>query len=140
MFIFHYVFKDVRAEQWQNFQLTAALVCYCNIYNQFCYDMKRHSMTDIYVLRLLEMHRETFIFFWTLFINKTEIIPLLTEHSFKTLHQNSIKHLQVTWSPKFPDMVQFWHKLSCNFDIIQLVNSAFLCIFQFIVVQHGMSE
>ena len=87
---FTYVFKDARAEQWQSFQLTAVLVCYCNIYNPFCYYMKHHSMTNIHVLTPLEMHRETFIFFWTLFMNKTEIIPLLTEHNFKTLHQNSM--------------------------------------------------
>ena len=61
------------------------LVCYCHIYNQFC-----HSVTNIHVLRPLEIHRETFIFCLTLFMHKRELIPFLTKHSFKTLNQNLI--------------------------------------------------
>ena len=66
------------------------LVCYCNIYNQFCHHVKRHSVTNIHVLRLLKMQTETFIFCLTLFMHKSELIPFLTKHSFKTLNQNLI--------------------------------------------------
>ena len=64
------------------------LVCYCNIYNQFCHGMKRDSVANMHVLRPVKMHRETFIFCLTLFMYKSELIHFLTKHSFKTLHQN----------------------------------------------------
>ena len=79
------------------------LVCFSNIYNQFCHNMKRHSVTNIHVLRPLKLHRETFIFCLTLFMHKSELIPFLTKHSFKTLHQNlMLRTYRLTLVTKVP--------------------------------------
>ena len=64
------------------------LVCYSNIYNQFCHGVKRHNVTTNHVLRPVKMHIETFIFCLNLSMHNSKLIPLLTKHSFKTLHQN----------------------------------------------------
>ena len=90
------------------------IVCCCNIYNRCCHSMKHHSVTNTHVLRLLEMLRETFIFCFTLFMHKSALIPFLTKHSFKTLHQKlMLSTHKWLWSSKFPDMLE----KSCNFDI-----------------------
>ena len=90
------------------------IVCCCNIYNQCFHSMKHLSVTNTHVLRLLEMLRETFIFSLTLFMHKSTLIPFLTKHSFRTLHQKlMLSTHKWLWSSKFPDMLE----RSCNFDI-----------------------
>ena len=49
-------------------------------------------------------------------MHKSDLIPFLTKHWFKTLSEFNAKHLQVTLVTKVPwyaeKKLQFWHKFS----------------------------